>query len=55
MSEIEIILTEEELLILHSLVHELYKKAHEDFSFASVVKDNDFITALQKIEEKLSI
>lgn len=62
MSKITITLTEDEWTLLHSLVHEeLYKKAH-DFSFASVVKDNDLISfygqviiALQKLEEKLSI
>ena len=62
MSEIKITLTEDERLLLHSLVHEeLYKKAC-DFSFASAVKNNDLIsyygqsiTALRELEEKLSI
>ena len=62
MSEIKITLTEDECILLHSLVHEdLYKKAR-DFSLASAVKNNDLIsyygqstTALQKLEEKISI
>lgn len=62
MSEIKITFTEDELVLLHTLVHEeLYKKAR-DFSLASAVKNNDLIsyygqsiTAFQKLEEKLSI
>lgn len=62
MSEIKITFTEDERLLLHSLVQEeLYKKAR-DFSLASAIKNNDLIsyygqsiTALQELEEKLSI
>ena len=62
MSEIKITFTEDERLLLHSLVYEeLYKKAR-DFSLASALKNNDLIsyygqsiTALQELEEKLSI
>lgn len=62
MSEIKITFTEDERILLHSLVYEeLYKKAR-DFSFASAVKNNDLIsyygqsiTALRELEEKLSI
>lgn len=62
MSEIKITFTEDELFLIHSLVHEeLYKKAR-DFSLASAVKNNDLIsyygqsiTALQELEKKLSI
>lgn len=62
MSEIKITFTEDERVLLHSLVHEeLYKKAR-DFSLASAVKNNDLIsyygqsiTALRELEEKLFI
>lgn len=62
MRQIAILIDEDEVELLHSLVHEeLYKKAR-DFSLASAVKNNDLIsyygqsiTALQNIEEKLSI
>ena len=62
MNEIKITFTEDERLLLHSLVQEeLYKKAR-DFSLASAIKNNDLIsyygqsiTALQELEEKLSI
>ena len=62
MRQIAILIDEDEAVLLHSLVHEeLYKKAR-DFSLASAVKNNDLIsyygqiiTALQKLEEKLSI
>ena len=62
MSEIKITFTEDELVLLHTLVHEeLYKKAR-DFSLASAVKNNDLISyygqsfaALQELEKRLSI
>lgn len=62
MRQIAILIDEDEVVLLHSLVHEeLYKKAR-DFSLASAIKNNELInsygqsiTALQKLEEKLSI
>lgn len=62
MNEIKITFTEDERLLLHSLVYEVLYRKTRDFSLASAVKNNDLIsyygqsiTALQKLEEKLSI
>ena len=62
MNEIKITFTEDERLLLHSLVYEVLYRKTRDFSLASAVKNNDLIsyygqsvTALQELEEKLSI
>ena len=62
MNEIKITITEDERILLHSLVYgDLYKKAL-DLSLARAGQNNDLIsyfeqsvTALRELEEKLSI